>query len=232
MAGKEAAQVSTAAWSWTALASAQGRTTTSPGAAQGLSRANLDEVEMGEETPVLDDAEMKEDSVSDSGCCYVFCTLVYVPLRNVIEDMSIQANVPALAMEETAPVAVSDAAMLAPEEILKEKVMLQSLHKLSAKEEELTRKGDMQRIINGVLREGRRERRGAGRRERRGRFATPEPSSLVRPPPPGKEQFRIRSNASRLPQRDHPQAQRCQTDMYFPTMTSLRWRMSKVHFML
>uniref|UniRef100_A0A0D9V4F6 Uncharacterized protein n=1 Tax=Leersia perrieri TaxID=77586 RepID=A0A0D9V4F6_9ORYZ len=84
MAGKEAAQVSTAAWSWTALASAQGRTTTSPGAAQGLSRASfipdhgtdprpfspsstyLDEVEMGEETPVLDDAEMKEDSVSDS----------------------------------------------------------------------------------------------------------------------------------------------------------------------
>ncbi|XP_021895100.1 U3 small nucleolar ribonucleoprotein protein MPP10 isoform X2 [Carica papaya] len=37
--------------------------------------------------------------------------------KPIIEDMSIQANVPALAVEEIAPLAVSDAAMLAPEEV-------------------------------------------------------------------------------------------------------------------
>nr|XP_043615243.1 U3 small nucleolar ribonucleoprotein protein MPP10 [Erigeron canadensis] len=37
--------------------------------------------------------------------------------KPIIEDMSIQPNVPALAMEEIAPLAVSDVAMLAPEEV-------------------------------------------------------------------------------------------------------------------
>ncbi|KAF3437011.1 hypothetical protein FNV43_RR19764 [Rhamnella rubrinervis] len=37
--------------------------------------------------------------------------------KPVIEDMAVQANVPALAMEEIAPTAISDAAMLAPEEV-------------------------------------------------------------------------------------------------------------------
>ncbi|XWS60748.1 hypothetical protein CRYUN_Cryun07bG0062400 [Craigia yunnanensis] len=41
--------------------------------------------------------------------------------KEVVEDMSIQTNVPALAMEEIAPMAVSDAAMLAPEDLFASK---------------------------------------------------------------------------------------------------------------
>ncbi|KAG6531167.1 hypothetical protein ZIOFF_004941 [Zingiber officinale] len=62
----------------------------------------------------------------------------------VIEDMSIQVNVPALAMEEVAPLAVSDAAMLAPEEIFHGKGNIKEEAELT-KEERKRRQANQKR---------------------------------------------------------------------------------------
>ncbi|PNT10125.1 hypothetical protein POPTR_012G082600v4 [Populus trichocarpa] len=65
------------------------------------------------------DEQKKEASVLFKKLCLKLDALSHYHFapKPVIEDMSIQANVPALAMEEIAPMAVSDAAMLAPEEV-------------------------------------------------------------------------------------------------------------------
>ncbi|CAK7328875.1 unnamed protein product [Dovyalis caffra] len=65
------------------------------------------------------DEQKKEASVLFKKLCLKLDALSHFNFapKPVIEDMSIQANVPAFAMEEIAPMAVSDAAMLAPEEV-------------------------------------------------------------------------------------------------------------------
>ncbi|CAA3021447.1 U3 small nucleolar ribonucleo MPP10 isoform X1 [Olea europaea subsp. europaea] len=65
------------------------------------------------------DEQKKEASLLFKKLCLKLDALSHFHFtpKPVIEDMSIQSNVPALAMEEIAPLAVSDAAMLAPEEV-------------------------------------------------------------------------------------------------------------------
>ncbi|KAG6470344.1 hypothetical protein ZIOFF_071411 [Zingiber officinale] len=64
--------------------------------------------------------------------------------KPVIEDMSIQVNVPALTMEEVAPLAVSDAAMLAPEVIFHGKGNIKEEAELT-KEERKRRRANQKR---------------------------------------------------------------------------------------
>ncbi|KAG5039574.1 hypothetical protein JHK85_012050 [Glycine max] len=70
--------------------------------------------------------------------------------KPVIEDMSIQANVPALAMEEIAPVAVSDAAMLAPEEVFDGKGDIKEETELT-KAERKRRRANKKRKFKGTI---------------------------------------------------------------------------------
>lgn len=65
------------------------------------------------------DEQKKEASTLFKKLCVKLDALSHFQFtpKPVIEDMSIQTNVPALCIEEIAPLAISDAAMLAPEEV-------------------------------------------------------------------------------------------------------------------
>ncbi|KAG6515799.1 hypothetical protein ZIOFF_026229 [Zingiber officinale] len=74
-------------------------------------------------------------------------------IKKVIEDMSIQVNVPALAMEEVAPLAVSDAAMLAPEEIFHGKGNIKEEAELTKEDRKRRRANQKRRFrrLKGIL---------------------------------------------------------------------------------
>lgn len=65
------------------------------------------------------DEQKKEAAMLFKKLCFKLDALSHFHFapKPVVEDMSIQTNVSAIAMEEIAPVAISDAAMLAPEEV-------------------------------------------------------------------------------------------------------------------
>lgn len=69
--------------------------------------------------------------------------------KPVVEDMSIQTNVPALAMEEIAPIAKSDAAMLAPEEVFSGKKDIKEDNELT-KEDRKKRRAKKKRKFKAV----------------------------------------------------------------------------------
>uniref|UniRef100_A0A453KC47 Uncharacterized protein n=1 Tax=Aegilops tauschii subsp. strangulata TaxID=200361 RepID=A0A453KC47_AEGTS len=71
--------------------------------------------------------------------------------KPVIEDMSIQVNIPALAMEEVAPVAVSDAAMLAPEEVFEGKGDIKEDVELTQAERKRRRANKKRRYADSLI---------------------------------------------------------------------------------
>ncbi|KAG8388571.1 hypothetical protein BUALT_Bualt02G0139200 [Buddleja alternifolia] len=92
------------------------------------------------------DEQKKEASMLFKKLCVKLDALSHFHFtpKPVIEDMSIQANVPALAMEEIAPLAVSDAAMLAPEEVFSGKGDVKEEAELT-KEEKKRRRANKKR---------------------------------------------------------------------------------------
>ncbi|KAF7124637.1 hypothetical protein RHSIM_Rhsim12G0165800 [Rhododendron simsii] len=98
------------------------------------------------------DEQKKEASILFKKLCLKLDALSHFHFtpKPVIEDMSIQTNVPALAMEEIAPLAVSDAAMLAPEEVFAGKGDIKEETELTQAERK-RRRADKKRKFKGKL---------------------------------------------------------------------------------